>query len=63
MAKTQKEPEDLGLKIGTQRHKDLENIRKGLEQDTRQAELTIDLNKEFLKTIDKMIKAEKEKFK
>jgi hypothetical protein len=57
------EKEDLGLKIGTERQAFLEKVKKNLEQQQLDMELTLKLNEINLKHIDKEIALEKEKLK
>lgn len=56
-------PTNLGLKIGTDRAKRLLDIKKKVEDEIEMSKITILINEDVLKTLEKAIKAEEEKLK
>ena len=52
------EPKDLGVVIGTKKHKFLEDVREKMAEEKERCELTAEVDKAFLETIDKMIARE-----
>ena len=57
------EPKDLGVKIGTKKHKFLEDVREKMAAEKETCEFTAEVDKAFLETINKMIDKEKESIK
>ncbi len=63
MEKKIKEPEDLGLKMGTPEEAEWTGIKKNQEQTIRASKINMAVSKVVLELAEKQIAIEKEKFK
>lgn len=61
--KEEKEPKDLGIKIGSKAEKFWTDFEKRTEEDTENLRYQIEANEELLKLAKRRIAEEKERFK
>jgi len=63
MAKTPKEPKDLGLKVGSKKEQFLTRCKTAIEEQIEDARMSIHYNELILPAVEAAIELEKEKFK
>jgi hypothetical protein len=58
-----KEPEDIGLVVGSKKQAFLEDVRDKVRVEEENCRFTAELDRGFLKVLGQLIEKEKEKFK